>query len=242
MRAAVISDAHANLQALEAVERALDRERVDAVWNLGDNVGYGARPNECCRLLERLTEISLIGNHDLAALGKLTLEDFSPLAASAAAWTSDQLDASSRSYLSGLEASAKTQQCGLFHGSPREPVWAYVLGPVSASEAFSLATDRIILVGHSHVSVAASLVDKKRSYREAPEGTSVDLSSGRWLLNPGSVGQPRDGDPRAAYVLLDLDSCRAEFRRVEYDIEAAQREIRSVGLPDQLASRLALGL
>lgn len=242
MRVAVISDVHSNLHALEAVRRDLERERPDEVWNLGDSVGYGARPSECCELLGRFTTRTLVGNHDLAAIGQLSLEGFSQVAAAAAAWTREHLSPSAAAYLKGLEPARKLAGCELYHGSPREPVWAYVLRAASAAEAFSLSSEPLVLVGHSHYALAASLVEGQLDFDLAPEGTCVDLSLGRWLLNPGSVGQPRDGDPRAAYLLLDLDTGRAEFRRVEYEIERTQSEIRAAGLPRLLASRLARGL
>ncbi len=244
MRVAVISDIHSNLHALEMVERQIERDGAEEVWNLGDSVGYGPKPNECCALLARLAAVSLIGNHDLAALGKLSLDDFSPLAAGAARWTQERLDQGSRAYLSPLEPSARASECALYHGSPREPVWAYVLGPSSAADAFALSDDRLLLVGHSHVAMAASLPPDEGDgfFQEARDGSSFDISGGRWLLNPGSVGQPRDGDPRAAYLLLDLERGQAEFRRAEYDVAATQAEIRAAGLSEQLAARLPLGL
>jgi diadenosine tetraphosphatase ApaH/serine/threonine PP2A family protein phosphatase len=242
MRVAVISDVHSNLHALDAVRRDLEHERPDEVWNLGDSVGYGARPSECCEILRRLATRSLVGNHDLAAIGRLSLDGFSPVAAAAAAWTREHLTKSAGAYLTGPEPTSKLVGCELYHGSPIEPIWAYVLRAESAANAFSLSSEPLVLVGHSHFALAASLVGKQVEFDLAPEGTVVDLSLGRWLLNPGSVGQPRDGDPRAAYLLLDLDAGRAEFRRVEYEIERTQSEIREAGLPEQLASRLSRGL
>jgi diadenosine tetraphosphatase ApaH/serine/threonine PP2A family protein phosphatase len=242
MRVAVISDVHSNLHALEAVRREIERERPDEVWNLGDSVGYGARPSECCEILARLTTHSLVGNHDLAAIGRLSLNAFSPVAAAAAAWTREHLSESAAAYLTGPEPSSKLAGCELYHGSPREPVWAYVLRATGAADAFSLSSEPLLLVGHSHFALAASLVDGQLEFDLAPEGTVVDLTVGRRLLNPGSVGQPRDGDPRSAYLLLDLNAGRAEFKRVEYEIERTQSEIRAAGLPEQLASRLSRGL
>jgi len=242
MRVAVISDVHSNLHALEAVRREIERERPDAVWNLGDSVGYGPRPNECCEALERFATFSLVGNHDLAAIGRLPLRGFSPVAATAAAWTREYLGSGANGYLTDLKPAGTQPGCELYHGSPREPVWAYVLRAAGAADAFSLSSEPLVLVGHSHYALAASLVEEELGFDLAPGGTVVDLSAGRWLLNPGSVGQPRDGDPRSAFLLLDLDAGRAEFRRVEYEVERTQSEIREAGLPEQLASRLARGL
>jgi predicted phosphodiesterase len=242
MRVAVISDVHSNLHALDAVRREIDQERPDEVWNLGDSVGYGPKPSECCEVLERLATISLVGNHDLAAIGQLPLEEFSPLAAEAALWTQKHLSASASKYLAALEPETRVPGCALFHGSPREPIWAYVLRSVDAADALSRATEPLLLVGHSHFALAASLQDDLIEFAPAPEGTVADLTSGRWLLNPGSVGQPRDGDSRAAYLLLDLDEGRAEFRRVEYKIGRTQSEMRKSRLPEQLVLRLARGI
>ena len=242
MRVAVISDVHSNLHALEAVRRDIERERPDEVWNLGDSVGYGPRPSECCELLARLASLSLVGNHDLAAIGRLSLNGFSPVAAAAAAWTREHLTESASAYFADLEPASKLDGCELYHGSPREPIWAYVLRAEGAADAFSLSSEPLLLVGHSHYAMAASLVEERLGFDLAPGGTVVNLSAGRWLLNPGSIGQPRDGDPRSAYLLLDLDAGRAEFRRVEYEVERTQSEIREAGLPEQLASRLSRGL
>jgi diadenosine tetraphosphatase ApaH/serine/threonine PP2A family protein phosphatase len=242
MRVAVISDVHSNLHALEVVRREIERDQPDEVWNLGDNVGYGPRPSECCEILRRLASISLVGNHDLAALGQLRLDSFSPVAAKAALWTREHLNKSATAYLAALKPSGNVPGCELYHGSPREPVWSYVLRAVNAADTFSLSSEPLVLVGHSHFALAASLIEGQLGFDLAPGGATVDLSTGRWLLNPGSVGQPRDGDPGAAYLLLDLDAGRAEFKRVEYEIERTQEEMRQLGLPEQLASRLSFGL
>jgi predicted phosphodiesterase len=242
MRVAVISDVHSNLHALEAARREIEREHPDEIWNLGDSVGYGPKPNECCQALERLATISLVGNHDLAAIGQLPLEEFSPVAARAALWTQEHLSDAARRYLEALAPESRAHGVALFHGSPREPVWAYVLRPVDAADAFYRTSEQVLLVGHSHFALTASLVDDRLDFEPAPGGMTVDLTRGRWLLNPGSIGQPRDGDPRAAYLLLDLDSGRAEFKRVEYSVERTQNDIRKARLPEQLASRLAHGV
>ncbi|MGD0165688.1 MAG: metallophosphoesterase family protein [Gaiellaceae bacterium] len=241
MRVAVISDVHSNLHALEAVEQAIERERPDEVWNLGDTVGYGPRPNECCHDLEQLATISLVGNHDLASIGQLPLDEFAPIAASAVAWTRDELGARARAYLEELAPMSRVSGCALYHGSPREPVWSYVIKTAEVIEALSLTVEPLVLVGHTHFPMAASLAGEQLDFSLAPAGTVVDLARGRWLLNPGSVGQPRDGDPRAAYLLLDLDAGRAEFKRADYEIALTQAEIRERGLPEQLAIRLSHG-
>lgn len=242
MRVAVISDVHSNLHALEAVRRAILRERPDEIWNLGDAVGYGPKPNECCHTLEHLSTISLVGNHDLAALGQLLLDDFAPAAGAAVSWTRKHLSAASGAYLAKLAPMSRISGCALFHGSPSGPVWSYVLTQNEVAEALALTNEPLLLVGHSHVALAASLNRDRLDFELAPAGMIADLARGRWLLNPGSVGQPRDGDPRAAYLMLDLDAGRAEFKRVDYEIERTQTEIRRLGLPEQLAARLAHGI
>ena len=241
MRVAVISDIHANLHALEAVLAALEDEPHDAVWCLGDLVGYGPRPNECCALVRDRADLCLVGNHDLVVLGSLSADDFNPEAAAAAQWTSAELSADSRTLLSSLSPTAETEGVQLFHASARDPVWEYVLTFDSALASLELTTAPLLLVGHSHVALALLLDEEGLSGGVAAADDEADLSAGRWLLNPGAVGQPRDGDPRAAYLLLDLESRSARFRRVPYSVEMTQEEMRERGLPETLAARLAFG-
>jgi predicted phosphodiesterase len=243
VRIAVVSDIHGNLHALEAVLDSISKDAPDAVWCLGDLVGYGPRPNRCCKLVAERVDVCLIGNHDLAALGRLDLDDFSIDAATSARWTADVLEDETRSFLESLEPKAEAEDVALYHASARDPVWEYVLTPVAALASFSSSEARIILVGHSHVALAFGLADWRLETLIAPDGTDLDLSGdGRWILNPGSVGQPRNGDPRAQYMLLDLDRLHALYRRVEYPVELTQQEIRDRGLPEPLAERLAQGL
>ena len=240
MRVAVISDVHANEHALDAVLAAIDRERVDAVWCLGDTVGYGARPNECCDKVRGRAEVCLIGNHDLVALGELSVGDFNDEAARAALWTGEQLTEESQSFLCGLKPSAEADGVGLFHASARDPVWEYVLSEEAAHATLDLTSQPLVLVGHSHVALALSLDGDHVSGGVAVDGTRFELDR-RSLLNPGSVGQPRDGDPRAAWLLLDLQEHVASFRRVPYPVRETQAEIREAGLPEILAARLEHG-
>ena len=244
VRVAVISDVHANLYALEAVLGEIDREPPDAVWCLGDTVGYGPRPNECCDLVRERADRVLIGNHDLVALGSadVALDEFNPEAAAASIWTSEQLSEQSRAFLEGLEPTAEIDGAQLFHGSPRDPVWEYVLTELVALESLAMTTAPLVLVGHTHVATALVLDGDKLQGGVAPEGFEASLEEGRWLLNPGSVGQPRDGNPNAAFLELDLAAKRARFRRVPYPVERTQEEIRERGLPDPLAERLAHGM
>jgi predicted phosphodiesterase len=241
MRVAVISDIHSNLHALEAVLAAIDADPPDAIWCLGDLVGYGPRPNECTQLTAQRSNVCLIGNHDLGVTGAIGLSEFSPDAAEAARWTRTVLDEDAEAYLRGLEPTATLEGAELFHASPRDPVWDYVLSVDAAYDSLDLTSAPLVLVGHSHVALALGLVDEHLSGGLAPEGTEVDMREGRWLLNPGSVGQPRDGDPRAAFIVLDLERMFASFRRVPYPVEKTQRELRELGLPETLAVRLAHG-
>jgi predicted phosphodiesterase len=240
MRVAVISDVHANRHALDAVLDAVAAERPDVVWCLGDTVGYGPQPNECCNLVSERSDVCLVGNHDLVVLGQLAVSDFNEEAAAAASWTSDVLTESARDFLAGLRPAADAAGVSLYHASARDPVWEYILSEEAALATFELATADLILVGHSHVALALRLDGGGVAGGLAPSGTGLQLE-GRWLLNPGSVGQPRDGDPRAAWLMLDLEQRTASFRRVPYPVRETQAEMRDLGLPPSLAARLERG-
>jgi predicted phosphodiesterase len=241
MRVAVVSDIHSNLHALEAVLAAIDADAPDELWCLGDVVGYGPRPNECCALVKERAEICLAGNHDLAVRGDLDLFDFGGDAGIALAWTRGVVDDEAGDFLAGLEPEGTRAGVALYHGSALDPVWEYVLSDEVAGATIRSAGVPLVLVGHSHVALMAAELDGAVGGGVAAGGTEVDLRGGNFLLNPGSVGQPRDGDPRAAYLLLDLDAHRASFRRVEYDVARTQAEIVESGLPTGLATRLAAG-
>jgi predicted phosphodiesterase len=240
VRVAIVSDIHGNLHALEAVLEAIDRDAPDAIWCLGDLVGYGPRPNRCCAVVAERADFCLIGNHDLAVLGRLDLDEFQPDAAVSARWTSAALEEEPRAHLESLEPSGEREGVGLFHASPRDPVWEYVLTPEVAAASMAAASQELVLVGHSHVALHYRVSDGMLLL--AGDGTHLGLTGDRWLLNPGSVGQPRDTDPRAAWMLLNLDSRRASFHRVEYDVAKTQQEIRDRGLPEALAARLEYGV
>ncbi|HZC29391.1 MAG TPA: metallophosphoesterase family protein [Gaiellaceae bacterium] len=240
MRVAVISDVHGNRHALDAVLAEIDAESVDGVWCLGDTVGYGPQPNECCRLVQTHADLCLVGNHDLAALGELTVSDFNEDAAAAVIWTTQMLTEESRRFLRGLEPQAHADSVQLFHASARDPVWEYVLSEEAARRTFDLTDAPLVLVGHSHVALALTLDGTGVAGGLAASGTKLELA-GRWLVNPGSIGQPRDGDPRAAWVLADLAQRSLTFRRVAYPVERTQAEMLEAGLPYVLAARLALG-
>jgi len=241
VRVAVISDVHGNLSALETVLTAVDEDEPDELWCLGDLVGYGPHPNECCETVQARAAVCLGGNHDLAVRGTIDLAEFSGDAAAAASWTRGVLMPSARAYLDSLEPEGERAGVPLYHGSARDPIWEYVLSDEAAAVTLELAGAPLVLVGHSHVALEVTLRDGTLSGGLAEAGRELDLNDGRNLLNPGSVGQPRDGDPRAAYLLLDLDARRAQFRRVEYDIERTQADMREYGLPELLAARLSVG-
>jgi diadenosine tetraphosphatase ApaH/serine/threonine PP2A family protein phosphatase len=222
------------------VLRSVDAESPDALWCLGDLVGYGPRPNHCCALVAERADVCLIGNHDLGVLGRIDLEDFSPDAAVSARWTAKVLEDEPRRYLESLSPSAVLDRAELYHASPRDPVWEYVLAPEVAFLSLE-ATDRpLVLVGHSHVALHFGAEELTLALGE--DGDEIDLARERWLLNPGSVGQPRDGNPLAAWLLLDFDAQRAVYRRVEYPVAKTQAEIRERGLPEPLALRLESGV
>ncbi len=220
--------------------REIDAVRVDAVWCLGDTVGYGPRPNECCDVVDNRADYCLVGNHDLVVIGELAVSEFNDEAAAAAVWTAEVLTPESRAFLARLKPLGHVEGVDLFHASARDPVWEYVLTEEAATATLELADAPLVLVGHSHVALAITADDGRISGGPAPGGSKVTLE-GRHLLNPGSVGQPRDGDPRAAWLLLDLEERLAEFHRVAYSIERTQAEMRERGLPQALAARLERG-
>ena len=242
MRIAVISDIHGNRPALEAVLAEVDDAGVDRIWCLGDIVGYGAEPDACCERTRERADVCLAGNHDLGVRGDLPLDEFSRGAAVAAEWTREVIDPDHLEWLRGLEPQLLDREVGLYHASPRDPVWEYVLSTLLAELCFDAQPERVCLIGHSHVALAFMREEGKPATGEAcPQGTALDLSEAEWLVNPGSVGQPRDGDPRAAWLVLDTAAWTASYRRTPYDIAAAAAAIRAARLPDSLAERLEYG-
>ncbi len=246
MRIAIVSDVHANLEALEAVlHHAEAAGALDGLWCLGDMVGYGPQPNE---VLERLQEAgvrAVVGNHDLAAIGLLSTDDFNPAAAAAAHWTARQLQEGQRHYLASLPQVRREGDFTLVHGTLRWPVWEYLYSYGAAQAHLRLQETPFGLVGHTHVPM---LVVEDASFPHGCElfylrdGAVVELKPGRRLvINPGSVGQPRDGDPRASYAIYDSDAGTVVLHRVEYNIAVTQRLMEAAGLPRWLSERLAVG-
>lgn len=244
MRVLVISDIHSNYTALETVLAVAGS--FDQLWNLGDTIGYGPRPNECVMSMRMYAELMISGNHDLACLGKIDLSDFNPDARTANIWNGGQLEPNNRALLDALAPMREVDERFLVaHGSPREPIWEYLLSRPQAEDNFELFENQVCFIGHSHVPLI---------FRRHPDGhcdeprladadLTLDLEVGyRYLLNPGSVGQPRNQDPRAAYAILDTDANTVEFKRVEYDIAQTQRQMREAHLPIALIRRLEYGM
>ncbi len=241
MRILIISDIHANLVALETV--LADAQDFDEIWCLGDIVGYGPNPNECIDRIQEFTYISLAGNHDWAALNKLDLRSFNTDARDANLWTQKALLPASRDLLNQLPTHQEKDLFYLAHASPREPVWEYILDANVAYANFSYFSTPFCLVGHTHVPIIFELDEQRRRCQTLipPLEEPVTLGPHRMIINPGSVGQPRDGDPRASYALLDLERRVWEFHRVTYPIEITQERMRARGLPRRLIDRLEMG-
>ncbi len=239
MRIAVVSDIHSNLTALDAVLARIGS--VDALWHLGDVVGYGPQPDE---VVERLIEIGALGvrgNHDAAAAGGLEIEWFNPEARAAMEWTRATISEATRTWLAALPVRRTEASFTLVHGSPRDPMWEYVTTAALARAGLSAITTEHGLHGHTHVPIAFTQVDGRMRTLAPRAGNTVALGEGRTLLNPGSVGQPRDRDPRASYLILDLDAGTATWGRAAYDIAAVAAMMLAAGLPTRLADRLGVG-
>jgi diadenosine tetraphosphatase ApaH/serine/threonine PP2A family protein phosphatase len=240
LRVAVVSDIHSNLTAFRAV--AADFGEVDEVWCVGDLVGYGPDPNECVALLREYPHVCVAGNHDWAALGKLETQYFNAAAAAAAAWTAERLSEETRDYLLGLPTELDREDWRIVHGSPRDPIWEYVLETSQGEELFSLFPGRGCLLGHTHIPLIFVETPDGVEYLDPEYGEPLELEASRVIVNPGGVGQPRDGDPRASYVLLDTTAGEIGFRRVEYDVGDVQARMREAGLPRPLWQRLSYGM
>lgn len=241
MRYAIISDVHGNLTALRAVLH--DAGAFDALWCLGDLVGYGPSPNECIEAVQEYPHICIAGNHDWGAIGRSDLLVFNNEARQALIWTQSELHPENRLYLSELPTKIMVDDVLLTHGSPREPIWEYLLDVDRAKLNFLAEDFQIALVGHTHIPLTYEWLPPGREARLLlPDwGEAIQLDSRRLILNPGSVGQPRDGDPRASYALLDTDALTWEARRVSYAVEITQERMRARGLPQRLIDRLELG-
>lgn len=243
MRILIVSDIHSNLVALEAV--LANAGKYDALWCLGDTVGYGSAPNECAEAMKEHAAVVVSGNHDLACIDKVDLDDFNPDARRANLWNGKQLTKDNRAWLAELSAIQRIdERFTAVHASPREPIWEYLLTPEQAIANFSYFETQICFMGHSHVQLSFRFDGKNRCERSLPShGEVLRLENKeRYFINPGSVGQPRDYDPRAAYAILDTTVNTVGFYRVEYDINATQQQMREVDLPVALVRRLTFGV
>lgn len=239
MRIAVVSDIHANVVALDAVIAAAGP--VDGWWQLGDVVGYGPEPDLVVERLVGLAALGVLGNHDAAALGGPEIDWFNPDARRAMEWTRTAIGARTRAWLAALRPTLVEADRTLVHGSPRDPIWEYVTSiPVARANLAVLAT-RIGLHGHTHLPMAWLEEDGSIEVVSPSHGSVLELRGRRALVNPGSVGQPRDGDPRAAFMIVDTDADTVTWRRVEYDIATVQAGMREAGLPTGLVARLSVG-
>jgi len=240
VRIAILSDIHSNIVALDAVLAAAGP--VDALWHLGDVVGYGPEPD---RVVDRLREVGAVGvrgNHDAAACGGTEIEWFNPDARAAMEWTRAAMGPRTRDWLAALPERRTEAGCTLVHGSPRDPIWEYITSvPVARANLAELTTP-VGLHGHTHIPIAFRDDDGRVEVITPGNDSTVGLDARTVLLNPGSVGQPRDGDPRAAFAVLDTDAARVRWQRVAYDIEAVQAAMRDAGLPARLVARLSVGV
>jgi diadenosine tetraphosphatase ApaH/serine/threonine PP2A family protein phosphatase len=242
MRVAIATDIHGNRHAFEAVIAAAEESGAEELWCLGDLVGYGGDPDASVELARRHCSVCLAGNHDLAVVDVLSLDEFSRGAALAARWTREVIQPETREFLLSLKPEGTAGGVGLYHASPRDPIWEYVLSGLTAELCFDVTDHRVSLIGHSHVALSFDRQEGSAATGTTRrEGTELDITAGQWLINPGSTGQPRDGDPRAAWLLLDTDAWTAVYRRAEYDIAGAMAAIRAANLPESLAERLQDG-
>ena len=243
MRALIMSDIHSNLEAFQAVLKdAAEMGGFDEAWSLGDIVGYGPDPGECIELLRQQSFVSVVGNHDLAAAGRLSTEDFNTHARAAAEWTASHIAPEHARFLADLPQVAQRDEFTLVHGSLRQPVLEYLLSAEVAMATFQLLASRFCLVGHSHIPFICRDVEAGCSFDPFPEGEPVDLGEGRQIINPGGVGQPRDRDPRPSYAIYDSDKGTIERNRVNYEVSVTQDKMRQAGLPEALIHRLNYGV
>lgn len=243
MRIAVLSDIHANLVALDAVLGAVGT--VDGIWHLGDVVGYGPEPDAVVARLDSIHARGVRGNHDAAALGGSEIDSFNPDARAAAEWTRDRIEEPTQAWLRALPETLVSDDSVLVHGSLRDPIWEYVTNTAVARASLRLLADagaHIGLHGHTHVPIAFRDDDGRVEVIAPADGSNLRLDERRVLLNPGSVGQPRDGDPTSSWLELDTEQRTVTWRRVPYDVAAVQDAVRARRLPDRLADRLAFGL
>jgi diadenosine tetraphosphatase ApaH/serine/threonine PP2A family protein phosphatase len=244
MRCAIVADIHANLDAFKAVLLDIrEQGEVEEIWCLGDIIGYGPDPHQCIELLRQTNHIAVAGNHDLAAIGEIDTRQFNPDAIAASEWTSRQLTPRDVLYIKELPLVIERDDFTLVHGSPREPIWEYILSISAANENFAYFKTKYCLVCHSHVPALFRLnKNGVCSFSKFSPDSAVGLGEERLIINPGAVGQPRDGDPRASYAIYDSGARPVRLRRVPYDITAAQAKMVGLRLPMRLVARLSRGV
>ncbi len=236
----MLSDIHGNLPALEAVLAAL--RPYDAIWQLGDVVGYGPQPDEVVARLAQEKAVGVRGNHDAAALGELETDSFNDDARTAVEWTAATIAPETRAWLSALPQREERDDYTLVHGSPRDPTWEYVFSTGIARDNMASFDSRHCLVGHTHIPIVFREVSAGVEAVEPQEGLPVSVGAERLIANPGSVGQPRDGDPRSSAMLIDTETRSLEWHRVPYPIEVVQKMMLAQRLPARLSARLSYGL
>jgi len=244
MRYLIISDIHGNLPAFDTVLAHVDLDCIDQVWCLGDVVGYGPCPNECIDRLRELPDyLCVAGNHDWAAIERIDMVEFNPSAQIACRWTNARLTSENKAYLENLPTQVIQDHCTLVHGSPREPIWEYIIYPSTAQLNFQFFGTQLCFVGHTHApAIFREETSTHRFEISIPvPNQPIRIDDERLIINPGSVGQPRDGDPDAAYMIFDQEEKILNYHRVSYDIELTQRLMMEKGLPESLISRLAFG-
>jgi len=244
MRYAIIADIHANLAAFTAVLVDIEhRGEAEEVWCLGDIVGYGPDPHQCIELLRQTNHVCVAGNHDWAAAGNIDTSEFNLDAAAACRWTAQQLTPEDIQYLKNLPTVIQKEDFTLVHGSPRDPIWEYLLSISTAKESFAYFKSRFCLVGHSHVPLVFKYSGADScSFSQFSTNIGLMLAKNRLILNPGAVGQPRDGDPRASYAIYDSETRLARLYRVPYDINTTQARMVKANLPMHLIARLSQGM
>lgn len=244
MRYLILSDIHANLAALEAVLAEVDLDSMEGIWCLGDVVGYGPSPNECIATLRGFPDhLCVAGNHDWAAISRISIAEFNPSAQVACRWTGEELNPENTAYLAGLPTRIVEGNCLLVHGSPREPIWEYIIYPSTAQLNFQFFGTQLCFVGHTHAPAIFREETPTQQFQISipVPGQPIRTDDERLIINPGSVGQPRDGDPRASYMIFDPEARCVEYQRVAYDVSATQELMIERGLPESLISRLNFG-
>lgn len=243
MRYAILADIHSNLESFTAVLKDIEQHGgADEIWCLGDVVGYGSEPHQCIGLLRQHNHFCVAGNHDWASIGKLNTSYFNPDAAAVAQWTAKQLTPEDMKYLQELPTLLEGEEFTMVHGSPREPLLEYLLSISTAKENFSRFNTTFCLVGHSHVPVIFKYEKGEYTSSKFLPNIAIALGEDRAIINPGSVGQPRDGDPRASYALYDDEAKVIRLHRVEYDFKATQAKMIEQKLPVSLVARLGRGI